>query len=125
MTYRLSAVRVFTCDFDAALNFYRDTIGLRAEVEDPGSGFAMFDTGPTKLLLEFIARDDEEASELVPRNLAASLEVPNINDTFDRLSEREVEFIGEPEKQPWGGTLAHFKDPDGNIVTLVELPESA
>ena len=124
MTYRVSAVRVFTCDFERALAFYRDTIGLRSEVEDHSSSFAMFDTGPTKLLLEFIARDDEEASELVPRNLAVSLEVPNINDTFERLSDREVEFIGEPEKQLWGGTLAHFKDPDGNIMTLVELPEA-
>lgn len=31
-----------------------------------------------------------------------------------------VEFTGKPEKQPWGGTLVNLKDPDGNVLTLME-----
>lgn len=27
------------------------------------------------------------------------------------------EILGPPEKQPWGGTLAYFKDPGGNTLT--------
>ncbi|MDH3643838.1 MAG: hypothetical protein OES38_17160 [Gammaproteobacteria bacterium] len=30
-----------------------------------------------------------------------------------------VEFVEPPERQPWGGVLAHFKDPEQNIMTLV------
>jgi len=26
--------------------------------------------------------------------------------------------IEPPEKQPWGGILAPFRDPDGNVLTL-------
>jgi hypothetical protein len=31
---------------------------------------------------------------------------------------RGVDFVGPPEKQPWGGVLAHLRDPDGDILTL-------
>jgi hypothetical protein len=31
-----------------------------------------------------------------------------------------VEFTGRPEKQQWGGTLAHLKDLDGNVLTLMQ-----
>ncbi|MDZ7685307.1 MAG: hypothetical protein U5O39_10170 [Gammaproteobacteria bacterium] len=31
-------------------------------------------------------------------------------------------YLGAPERQPWGGVLAHLKDPDGNIVTLLGNP---
>jgi predicted enzyme related to lactoylglutathione lyase len=30
-----------------------------------------------------------------------------------------VHFTAPPEKQEWGGTLAHFEDPAGNVLTLV------
>ena len=36
--------------------------------------------------------------------------------------ERGVQFIEPPEKQPWGGVLAHLRDPDGNILTLLGQP---
>jgi len=31
-----------------------------------------------------------------------------------------VEFTSEPTTQPWGGTIATFRDPDGNVLTLME-----
>jgi predicted enzyme related to lactoylglutathione lyase len=27
--------------------------------------------------------------------------------------------LAPPEKQPWGGIVAHFRDPDGNVITLL------
>lgn len=40
----------------------------------------------------------------------------------DLLASRGVDVVGWPETQPWGGTLAHIADPDGNVLTLVEYP---
>ena len=34
-------------------------------------------------------------------------------------------FDGLPEAQEWGGALAFFYDPDGNVLTLVEYPKGA
>jgi len=33
-----------------------------------------------------------------------------------------VRFTMEPEKQPWGGFMGMFADPDGNVFYLDELP---
>jgi hypothetical protein len=30
-----------------------------------------------------------------------------------------VVFDGPPERQIWGGTLAHFRDHAGNVLTLL------
>ena len=38
---------------------------------------------------------------------------------YETLAARGVDFVGPPEKQPWGGVLAHLRDPDGNILTLL------
>jgi len=36
-----------------------------------------------------------------------------------RMSEFDHSRTEPPEKQYWGGILAEFRDPDGNVVTLV------
>ncbi len=43
----------------------------------------------------------------------------DIDATYQKLSERGVEFDGPPEKQPWG-TYAMFKDSEGNRFVLWE-----
>jgi hypothetical protein len=35
------------------------------------------------------------------------------------VTDWERDFVGPPEKEPWGGVLAHLRDPDGNILTLL------
>ena len=35
------------------------------------------------------------------------------------LEGKGVRFVRPPKRQPWGGRLAHFSDPDGNVVTLL------
>jgi len=35
------------------------------------------------------------------------------------LSAEGVTFDSAPERQPWGGASAHFRDPDGNVPTLL------
>jgi lactoylglutathione lyase len=49
-----------------------------------------------------------------------SFAVKDIARVFGELTSKGVEFIHSPEKQFWGGTMAYFKDPDGNVMTLVE-----
>ena len=38
------------------------------------------------------------------------------------LEQKGVRLTAPPEAQDWGGVLAHFADPDGNILTLVQYP---
>lgn len=119
MTYRLYAVRVFSFQWDDSVDFYRDIVGLPLSFLDQEVGWAQFDLGAASLGLERCDPAGPEVRELVGRFVGVSIEVGDIHTTYDALVAKGVEFIGPPEGQPWGGILAHFKDPDGNIITLL------
>ena len=117
--FRLYAVRVFSIRWEESLAFYRDVLGFPVFFADSDLGWAQFELGGAYLGLERAQPDEEESGEYVGRFVGVSIEVDDINALYDRLVARGVEFLGPPARQPWGGTLAHFKDPDGNVLTLL------
>ena len=60
--------------------------------------------------------DDGEHENLSSRFTGLSIAAQDVHAEYRRLRERGVPFIEPPERQPWGGTLAHFTDPSGNLV---------
>ncbi len=82
-------------------------------------GWAQLATGEGQLALERVQPGDEESEALVGRYVGVSLQVEDIHATHKTLVDRGVEFTMPPTKQPWGGVLAHLKDPDGNVLTLL------
>ena len=46
-----------------------------------------------------------------------ALACSNVEQTYQELVARGVEFVTPPQKEPWG-TFAMFKDPDGNQFML-------
>lgn len=119
MEYRLYALRIFTLDWDRALTFYSETLEMPVHYANAEIGWCELDTGSARLAIERLAADDSEADRLVGRFVGVSLEVDDIAATHQTLVSRGVEFLNPPEKQPWGGVLAHFEDPDGNVLTLL------
>lgn len=116
----IDTIRIFTQDLGTALGFYRDKLEMPPAVED--EYMALFDTGSAKLMLEAVDPEEEEADDLVGRFTGVSFAVADIRATFAALEKVGVTFDGRPELQPWGGALAHFFDPDGNVLTLVQYP---
>jgi catechol 2,3-dioxygenase-like lactoylglutathione lyase family enzyme len=115
---RLTAFRVFVDDLAAARAFYQGVLGLRVawESEDAAIGF---DAG-VDLIVESLGADADAADRaLIGRFVGCSLAVDDIAATYAALTARGVTFIGPPERQPWGGVLAHFEDPSRNILTLL------
>jgi uncharacterized glyoxalase superfamily protein PhnB len=49
--------------------------------------------------------------------------VRDIDATYQELSAKGVRFPMVPSDQPWGGRLALFADPDGNVLYLDRLVE--
>jgi len=49
-----------------------------------------------------------------------SLRVDDIEALYARLKASGCTIAGPPERQPWGGTLMHVKDPGGNIVSFAQ-----
>lgn len=115
---RVYGVRIFVDDYPAARVFYAETLGLSIAWEMAEHGAIGFAAGAAQLIVECIAGDAEE-SALVGRFVGLSLQVDDIEATYRQLQERGVVFVGPPERQFWDGTLAHFKDPAGNTLTLL------
>ena len=120
MEYKLFAVRVFVTDWDRAIRFYSETLGMPVAFRSDEIGWAQMATGEGQLALERVDPSDQEGQALIGRFVGVSLQVSDILMTYQTLAERGVEFLAPPEKQPWGGMLAHLRDPDGNILTLLD-----
>ena len=117
MKYKLYAQRVFSKQWQASTAFYEETIGLPVKFKDASMGWAEFDLGGASIAIE---REDENSEEsLAGRFVGISIQVEDITAIYQELTGKGVEFVAPPERQPWGGTLAHFKDPDGNVLTLL------
>jgi len=115
---KLYAVRIFTTDWDRSVDFYQETVGWPLVFADQEFAWAEFDLGGAKLGVEGMEPGDARADELVGRFVGVSIVVDDLDAAYAQLSEQGVVFTSPPERQPWGGTLAHFKDPDGNVLTL-------
>jgi lactoylglutathione lyase len=121
MSYELAVFRVFVRDFERGVAFYRDTLGMPLDACVEAFGWAEFATGTCHLALERIPEDEdeEEGRPLTGRFLGISLRVADIHATYEMLEKRGVEFLAPPQRQAWGGTLAHFRDPERNVLTLL------
>lgn len=127
MEYRLFVVRVFVTDWERALRFYTETLGIPTTFRSDDMGWAQLDTGAAQLALERVSpgagpRYPGADAALVGRFVGVSLSVPDVFETYKTLTERGVPFLGPPERMGWGGVLAHLLDPDGNILTLLGNP---
>ncbi|EAQ67622.1 hypothetical protein MED121_16884 [Marinomonas sp. MED121] len=119
MKYTLYCHRIFCFNFEQSIAFYSDTLGLPLKSVNHELGWAEFSLTGGTLALEQQDPSDEEARVLVGRFLGISLQVENVNDAYAELVSKGVIFQGSPEEQEWGASLAHFKDPDGNVLTLL------
>ncbi len=122
MSFKLYAFRVFSHRWDESLAFYRDTVGFPLHFASAEQGWAQFQLGEAFLGLERLSPDDPESEALVGRFVGTSIMVEDMQQTYERVTAAGVKFTGPPETQPWGGALAHFKDPDGNVLTLLGNP---
>ena len=115
----LYAVRIFVRRWPEACAFYGETLGLSGRYRNDEAGWAEYDLGGPCLGVERVEAGDSEGEALVGRFLGVSLRVDDIDRVYRSLSDKGVDFSSPPERQPWGGSLAHFRDPDGNVLTLL------
>lgn len=129
-------------DMDAALSFYRDTLGLTelrrfpmgaaqteiVGVADVTGEIAFLDAGTVDI--ELIAYDTPknenvhtQASSIDVGVAHLCLTVEDIEAEYDRLSS-EAPFINPPQRVGNGAEIAYLRDPDGNVVELLEPPVS-
>ncbi|NNF79184.1 MAG: hypothetical protein HKN05_14245 [Rhizobiales bacterium] len=115
---QFAALCIFVDDIAAARTFYHDGLGLPLVRKHEDNAFGP-DAGAS-LVVETVPQDaPAEDRAMVGRFIGCSLKVDDMDGEYERLQADGVRFHGAPAKQYWGGTLAHFDDPSGNVLTLV------
>lgn len=111
-------------NFDEALAFYRDAVGLEQIADwstDNGRVVALnagratlelFDEGQAELV------DEIEAGRRVSRTVRLALEVTDSGETARRLIAAGAEEVAPPVTTPWGDRNARVRAPDGMQLTL-------
>ena len=121
MDARVWYVNIFVTDFDRAVTFYQQTLGLPLRFREEQFGYASFKTEGAGLALARVDPNAHNAAELVGRHTGVGLGVPDIDAAYKELAAKGVHFTMPPTKQPWGGVLALFADSEGNILYLDQL----
>jgi catechol 2,3-dioxygenase-like lactoylglutathione lyase family enzyme len=116
---RIQTVRIYAGDFAGAYAFYAETLGLTAVAGGVAGPYVLFDTGGAQLALERIPPSHPAYGELVGRFAGVTFRVDDLSVTYRDLLAQGVEFMAPPQRQGWGGGIAHFRDPAGNILSLV------
>ncbi len=122
-------------DPDAALAFYRDTLGFEVRNDVGYQGMRWLTVGPanqpgTSIVLHPPAAEpgitDEERQtilELMAKGSygAVTLATADLDGVFERLAASGVEVAQEPTEQPYGVRDCAVRDPAGNMVRINEL----
>ena len=113
---KLYAIRIFVLQWDDACRFYREILGLKDRFRNDEIGWTESDLNGPCIRVE---PGDPEGNAPVGRFVGESLRVEDLQAFCQDFLAKGVKFSAALESQPWGGSLAHFKDPDGNVLTLL------
>ena len=116
----LAGVLVWTerSRFEAMARFYRDRLGLTPRTAK--ADFVNFDWGGVRLSIGVHDRVTGQSRD--PLRVMINLAVDDIRAVHARLAGLGVVFTRPPEQEDWGGQVATFLDPDGNVVQFMQLP---
>jgi predicted enzyme related to lactoylglutathione lyase len=114
-------------NFDEAVAFYRDVLGLKEEfsIESEGGARVMaLQAGRATLEIVNPAQrrliDHLEVGREVSRSIRVAFEVTDANSTTDRLAAAGAELIASPTETPWRSLNSRLEAPAGLQITLFE-----
>ncbi|MBI5448770.1 VOC family protein [Candidatus Gottesmanbacteria bacterium] len=119
MNTSLEWVILITEQYTAMKAFYEKTLGLPIKRDVPGEEFTQFTLQNCNIAIygkryaeTLVGKDKIGTPGRAIYSFAAS---DDIDLLYQQLKAKGVQFIKEPETQPWGQRTAYFTDPDGNI----------
>lgn len=110
---RISTVMLGVRDLKASLDFYHGKLGLAIKMQEPQ--IALLDAGAITLGLSpghvRLAPQVNGATEVV-------FQVDNLRSTRQALIDRGIAFMNEPRQVTPTDWAAHFRDPDGHLLSI-------
>ncbi|MEV7288975.1 VOC family protein [Streptomyces sp. NPDC093252] len=118
-------------DYDAALHFYRDVLGLpeQAAFSSEGGHVTILDAGRATLEITdpkhaaFI--DDVEVGRRVAGPIRVAFQVDDSTAATARLAAAGAEIVAEPTRTPWNSLNSRLEAPGALQLTLFEELDEA
>jgi catechol 2,3-dioxygenase-like lactoylglutathione lyase family enzyme len=132
MSTSLSGVHILVDDPDAALAFYRDTLGLTMTRRVENAGFTWItlvtDSQPeVEIVLEqpHGGRSQENGDAIAALLAKGELQMVNfrsdeLDATFARVADSGADIVQEPMDQFWGVRDFAVRDPSGNLLRIAQ-----
>ena len=134
MDINISASFLPQDDPEAALAFYRDTLGFEVRQDVGHNGMRWITVGPpdqpgTAIVLHPPAVDpgitDEERRTIVEMMAKGTyagilLATPDVDKAFERVQASNADVVQEPTDQPYGVRDCAVRDPAGNLIRIQE-----
>ena len=131
MKFNFANTRLYVDDYDSCLSFYRDILGLEVAMISQVDRYVELATGETKLTImcrgkikEYFGSGTAVTFGKQDDAIALSFSVQNVDEACKYLESKKVEIVSAPWNfADWGVKLALVRDPEGNLVELVEAAE--
>lgn len=118
MIAHVKFVTIPTLDQDRALKFWTERVGFKVATDQPFNDtqrWIELRIGSSDTRIVLFMFDDSGLKPGMMFN--GALATDNVEQTYQELVARGVEFVSPPQQAPWG-SFAMFKDPDGNQFLL-------
>src|SRR4051812_569977 len=113
-------------DYDEALRFYRDVLGLpeRESYNSPDGRVTILEAGRATLELADVNQaafiDRVEVGRRVAGHIRVAFEVDDSSEATERLAAAGAEVLAEPTRTPWNSLNARLEAPGGLQLTLFQ-----
>ena len=108
-------VTFYVSDLKKAARFYEETLGLEKKYEF--SSYVGFECGGVEIGL----MPNPKGKAQHDTSVTVEFLVSNVDEVYEKLKAKGVEFTSELHEETWGGKQAALKDPDGNILEITQI----
>lgn len=123
---RATHIRLLVADYDKEFRFFRDVLGFKPTYGAEGENYADFDcNGVTialfkrNLMSEDIKTIGKPVASDAQDRVALIFAVADVDSTIEQLRTHGVYIVSAPhDRKDWGIRVAHFRDPDGNLIEI-------
>lgn len=116
MFNRIGAVILLVSDMKRSIKFYRDLLGM--EIKEQSKDWTEFSKHGTVLALH------PSKKKKIKRNnsMLVGFSVSDFDDVCNNLRKKQVKFYKKPKQEDFG-KHAIIKDPDGHLISIVQMPQ--
>ena len=128
---KLLQIRLLADDFKTSAAFYRNVLELPVGWYMEEMEYALFNNGETRI--EVVSKammadvlggmsGEFRGGEAGPAPFLLQFEVDDVDAAADRLKAKGAACMTEPhDRMQWNARIAHFRDPDGNLIEIYRM----